>query len=311
MTKLNNAKQILRALGMPPQQTNDNAAYTLLAFAGIGPRTPWSEASAPRLNPHGVLEFLRKTHNKDYAENTRETIRRQAIHQFLEGGLLARNPGAPDLPTNSPRTHYALSDEALRAIRAYGEPRFDEEVAGFLRAVGGGLVKRYAKQRVQRRVPVLLPDGTEIQLSPGGHNRLQAAVVTDFIPQFVEGPNLLYLGDSDDRLLVHDSQSLRALGVPISKHDKLPDIVVHDTVRDWLFLIEAVTSHGPISPTRQHQLEKALKKCRIGLVFVSAFLDFKEFKRHAQSIAWDTEVWLAEAPSHLLHYNGDRFMGPR
>ncbi|MFS2517149.1 MULTISPECIES: BsuBI/PstI family type II restriction endonuclease [Parabacteroides] len=28
-------------------------------------------------------------------------------------------------------------------------------------------------------------------------------------------------------------------------------------------------------------------------------------------IAWETEVWIAENPGHMIHFNGDRFIGPR
>jgi len=136
------AKALLKALGMPTKQQNDNAAYTLLAFAGIGRRTPWAEAGAPRLTPHDVIQFARDKYRKAYAENTRETIRRQAIHQLVQGGVLARNPDDPGLATNSPRTHYALTDEALTVIRAYV-------------GAGGGVVRIRALAREEVRVRVV------------------------------------------------------------------------------------------------------------------------------------------------------------
>ena len=311
MNRIDEAKAILAALGLPQAQRNDNAAYTLLAFADIGPRTPWTKSRAVRLNPHGVLEFIRARHGKNYAENTRETIRRQAIHQFVQAAMLVRNPDEPDLATNSPRTHYALSDELLTVLQAFGTRQFDPSVAAFLAASGGGLARRHAQARQRAHVPVTLPDGRRFELSPGRHNELQRLVVADFLPQFADGAQLLYLGDADNKHLVLERDALRELGIPITKHDKLPDIVALDPAREWLFLIEAVTSHGPVSAKRHEELELALKQARVGRVYVSAFLDFREFKRHAGEIAWETEVWIAEAPTHLLHYNGDRFFGPR
>lgn len=78
-----------------------------------------------------------------------------------------------------------------------------------------------------------------------------------------------------------------------------------------LFLIEAVTSHGPVSPKRLLELEAFLKDCKVGKVYVTAFPDMAEFKKHSGNIAWETEVWLMEVPDHMIHFNGDRFMGPR
>lgn len=308
--KLDEAKEILAALGMPTPQQNPNAIYTFLAFANVGPRASWSSASAPRLKPHDVIAFALEQYDKAYAENTRETIRRQAIHQFLQGSILKRNPDEPGLPTNSPRSHYALTSEVLEAIHAFGTPGFDAATAKFRAAHGGGLAERYAKPRNSANVTVKL-DGSEITLSPGAHNRLQGQIVEQFIPTFAPGARVLYLGDTDHKSKHVDDPRLAAIGVPVTKHDKLPDLVVHDETRGWLFLIEAVTTHGPVSPKRHVELEQVLAASSVGRVYVSAFPSFREFKKYAQDIAWETEVWIADAPDHLLHFNGDRFMGPR
>ena len=154
-------------------------------------------------------------------------------------------------------------------------------------------------------------DGLLAELSPGRHNRLQAQVVTDFGPKFAPGAILLYLGDAANKILHLDRERLAELGVPITEHDKLPDVVLYEEARNWLFLIEAVTSHGPVTPKRVEELEATLKDCTATRVYVSAFPDFREFKRHVDKIAWETEVWLAEIPDHLIHFNGDKFLGPR
>jgi hypothetical protein len=309
-TRIEEAKKILEAMGMPHAQRNDNAAYTLVAFADIGPTTPWSRSAAPRLKPHDVIQFARK-YKKTYAENTRETIRRQAIHQFIQGGVVQRNPDDPSLATNSPRTHYALTPEALVVLRAHGTTEFAAATVKFLTATGGGLAARYGAGRRAAGVEIVLFGGEVLALSPGGHNQLQACIIRDFLPRFAPGARVLYLGDTDHKSLRVDKAALASLGVPMTKHDKLPDIVLYDETKEWLFLIEAVTSHGPVSAKRHIELEEALHACAAGRIYVSAFPGFKEFKREASHIAWETEVWLAEAPDHLLHYNGDRFFGPR
>lgn len=106
------------------------------------------------------------------------------------------------------------------------------------------------------------------------------------------------------------AQVLRTLGFPITEYDKLPDVIIYDEKRNWLFLVEAVTSHGPMSGKRVLELELMLAESRAGLIYVSAFPDMTEFRRHTTKIAWDTEVWIADLPEHMIHYNGDRFLGP-
>ena len=132
-----------------------------------------------------------------------------------------------------------------------------------------------------------------------------------FAPRFAPGAKLLYLGDTANKSLVMDSEELVRLGFPVDKHSKLPDVVLYLPKKRWLYLIEVVTSHGPVSPKRFQELEKIFDQSAIGRVYVSAFPDFKEYIRHARNIAWETEVWLAEAPDHLIHFNGDKFIGPR
>jgi type II restriction enzyme len=309
VSRLEEARRILEALGLPEGQSNDNAAYVLLAFASVGPETPWDRASNDaRLGPHDVIQFVRREHGKIYAENTRETIRRQAIHQFVQAGVLVRNPDDPGLATNSPRTHYALTDEALAAVRAFGTLDFPHLAEQFRRESEGGLDERYAQRRRRMRVDVTLPSGARFKLSPGSHNELQGKVIEDFLPAFAPGTHVLYLGDTDRKALHVESDALARIGVPLEAHDKLPDILVYDEARDRLILCEAVTSHGPVSPKRRIELEEHLSDCRVTRMYVSAFLSFAEFKRHAESIAWATEVWIAEAPTHMLHYNGEEFL---
>jgi hypothetical protein len=150
-----------------------------------------------------------------------------------------------------------------------------------------------------------------LTLSPGEHNQLQAQVIEQFTPQFVPGAVLLYLGDTADKDLYLAVEQLTTLGIPVTAHDKLPDIILHDTAREWLFLIEVVISHGPMTPKRVHKLTDMLRQCTVGKVFVTAFSTFAEFRKHIKSIAWETEVWIAEVNDHLIHFNGDRFLGPR
>lgn len=312
MANVEEARIILKALGLPPAQSNEMSALTLIALCGLGPDDPWSNATRIRCTvTKGIMDFVRNKFGKEYAPNTRETFRRQVLHQFVQGHIADYNPFEPNLPTNSPHAHYAITQAALAAVQTYGTTStWKEGVRKFL-AEQGALSLLYSPEREQRRVPILLPDGQEFRLSPGKHNEVQKAIVEEFAARFAPGAELLYLGDTAKKNLVVNVRVLGELGIPISEHDKLPDVVMYDRTRQWLFLIEAVTSHGPVSPKRIVELEAMFTDCPAGLVYVSAFPNMAEFKKHALNIAWETEVWLADIPDHLIHFNGDKFFGPR
>jgi type II restriction enzyme len=159
-------------------------------------------------------------------------------------------------------------------------------------------------------ISVKLSDNTIVELSPGKHNAVQAAVIHEFAPRFAPGATLLYLGDAEKKMLVIDEATLNAIGLTLDDHGKLPDIVLLDTTRQRL-LIEAVTSHGPMTPKRVRELAVLFEKSALGKIYISAFPDFGEFRRHLKQIAWDTDVWLVDFPDHLIHYNGDQFLVAR
>lgn len=307
MTKIEDAQTILKALGLPVAQHNEMAALTLLVLAQLSEETPWSEARRQSLRIHDILVEIKDRYNRPYAENTRETVRRQVIHQFEQAGIVDRNPDDPRLPTNSPRTHYALSDAALRTVHAYLTPKWEQRVEEFI-AAQGALREIYQKKRQQHKIP-LVYQGKTYELSPGKHNELQVAVVAEFGPRFAPGASLFYLGDTENKKLILDEAGFEQLGIPVPSHDKLPDVVLYDSQRNWLFLIEAVVSHGPVSHKRHLELEQFLQGCSAGRVYVSAFPDFLTFRSYITEIAWETEVWIAEIPDHLIHYNGDRLLG--
>ncbi len=132
MSRVDDAREILVSLGLPKQQTNERSALTLLALAGIGPRTQWKKATQGLLRIWDIMHFMRDKYGKNYAPNTRETIRRQTIHQFEQARIVDRNPDDPARPTNSGKTVYALSEEAVHVVRLYGSRRFDAAVSSFV-----------------------------------------------------------------------------------------------------------------------------------------------------------------------------------
>ena len=288
MSKLTEAQEILKTLGLPPAQYNEMAALTFLAICNIKENDSWANATRHSLGvTKGIMIFVNDNYNKTYAPNTRETFRRQVLHQFVQARVVDYNPDEPNLPVNSPKAHYALTKEVLEVVKAYGTKNWKKEVDNFI-AVVGKLSEVYFKERDLIQIPVQLANGDVIKLSAGKHNEVQAAIVEKFAPRFANGGTLLYLGDTAKKDLFVDEKTLKELGIPIDQHSKLPDVVIYDTTRNWLFLIEAVTSHGPVSPKRIVELEEFLKNCKVGKVYVTAFPDMTEFKKHSNNIAWET-----------------------
>ncbi len=305
------AKEILKALGMPPAQHNEMSGLTLLALCGMTATKPWSEATRKRCTvTKGIMDYVREQYGADYAPNTRETFRRQVLHQFCQRKIADYNPFEPSLPTNSPRAHYAISEAALAMIRLYGSEAWTRVVAEF-HSVQRVELDLYVRSRERHMVSVKLPNGRDVTLSPGKHNVVQKAILETFAPRFCPGAQLLYLGDTAKKDVFTDEAALRRLGISINEHGKLPDVLLYDAERNWLFLVEAVTSHGPMSRSRVLFLQDMLKAGSAKPVYVTAFPDFQEFRKHVKDIAWETEVWLCEAPEHMIHFNGDRFLGPR
>ena len=311
MSKIKEAQVILQELGLPDNQCNEISGFTLLALCNIKKKDKWSSIYKQSHGiSKGIMAFISKYYLKEYAPNTRETFRRQVLHQFVQAGIADYNPDIPDLPVNSPRAHYAISEIALETIKTFRTNKWKQSVKKFKEQVGE-LVKKYSRVRELLRVPVKLANGDILHLSPGKHNEVQSAIIEEFASRFAQGSILLYLGDTENKDLYLERDKLKSLGILITEHSKLPDVVIYDEAKDWLYLIEAVTSHGPMSPKRIIELEEFLKECKSGKIYVSAFPDFYEFKKHTNNIAWDTEVWIMEFPEHMIHFNGDRFFGPR
>ncbi len=314
--KLKQTKDILTALGLPKAQCNDRSAWVFLALANIKPSDSWRSATTPLLPTVDIMAFIRNYYGMDYKPNSRETIRRQTLHQFEQARLVDRNRDDSTRATNSKNNNYSLNQPILDILMAYPDDNWEDKIQEY-KDVVPELIAQYHRTLDMNKIPITLPNGDVVKLSPGKHNQLHADIVHEFCSRFVgSGGKLLYIGDTASsrkeggKLMFLESKYLEFLGVLPMSHDKLPDVVVYDEDRKWLFLIEAVTSHGPVSPKRWIELEEAFKNCTVGLVYITAFPDRTEFRKNAANIAWETEVWIADNPDHMIHFNGDRFLGP-
>lgn len=313
MTTMNNhltaALQVLIALGMPRAQQNERSAVTLLALINLRPGMAWSQASSPLVGITPVMSWARDHYGLEYAPNTRETFRRQTMHQLVDAGIALYNPDRPDRPVNSPAAVYQISPPALALLKTYGTMAWPTNLKAHL-AVGQTLAAQYAAAREHHQIPVTTMDGKALSLTPGEHSQLIKAIIEDFAPRHAPGSALIYAGDTGTKVGHFEREALERLGVVLDSHGKLPDVVMYFPGRNWLLLIESVTSHGPVDGKRHSELAHLFGGSSAGIVYVSAFPNRAVMAKFLPFIAWETEVWVADAPSHMIHLNGVRFLGP-
>jgi len=223
--KIREAVAILNHLGFPRQQQNERSALTLLALLGLKPDTDWEGATDPLMGITPMMDFFHEHYGKKYAPNTRETVRRQTVHQFLQAALIVANPDKPSRPTNSPKAVYQIEPYALKILRSFGKPGWEKHLQKYLRTVKT-LKRLYARERDMKRLPVKLASGREIRLSPGGQNVLVKRIIDDFCSLFTPGGYVIYVGDTQAKWAYFDADALAALGVEIEEHGKMPDVVV-------------------------------------------------------------------------------------
>jgi hypothetical protein len=306
---IKDAREILVSLGFPRAQQNDRSALCLLALLNLTPKKKWAGAENPLMGITPIMDWIRDHYKKLYAPNTRETFRRQSMHQFVDAGIALYNPDRSDRPVNSPGAVYQIEPAAMTLLRSFDTRAWHKKLMAYL-AKRQTLAARYARERQQTLVPVRIAPGQKISLSPGEHSELIRAIIEDFAPRFVPGAELIYLGDTGKKFARFDAVLLAELGVNVDAHGKMPDVALFDRKRKWLLLVESVTSHGPVDGKRHTELANLFAKSTAGLVYVTAFPTRAVMGRYVGEIAWETDVWIASDPSHLIHFNGEKFLGP-
>ena len=303
MDKIERVRTLLKDIGLPQYQQSNICVLTILGLANVKKDTEWKKATNEWLRIHDIIQFVNKYYDVNYKENSRETFRKQAIHHFFFFVMVEDNSKA----TNSPDFRYRLTDEFLKIVRKLDVS--DRPLKAFKKN-HQSLIEIYASKKRMTKMPVKI-NGQDFTFSPGKHNQLQKAIIEEFAPRFAPNAECLYVGDTIRKDLVKQEERLKELGFTITLHDKMPDVVLYRADKDWIYFIEAVTSVGPMDPKRIQEITSMTTEVKAGMIYVTAFLDFKTYKKFSEQLAWETEIWLAEMPDHMIHLNGDKFLGPR
>jgi BsuBI/PstI restriction endonuclease domain/BsuBI/PstI restriction endonuclease HTH domain len=312
---INEALSILESVGIPvekkKERANESMAMAFLAVAGV--TGSWKEAKGQDDNRHlktrTIIEYINAHYEEKISSGSYDDIRRKHLKHLVLADLILNSADNPNASPNDPTRGYALASDFKNLITYYNTKDWEIKLKLFNKN-RLPLTEILRRKRDLPKIPITIPGGQKLEFVMGGHNQLQREIIEEFLPRFGNGCEVLYIGDATNRFLFKQDSKLQELGFFELSKDVLPDIVAYDSEKNWLFLIEAVYSSGPMSEERVFELKKLLAKSRAELIFVTAFTMRSDFKKHILDIAWETEVWTADNPEHLVHFNGNKFLGP-
>ena len=303
---------ILGEVGIPLDGTPRRLEKMAMACLAVGDvKTNFAEAKSADDNHFLTTREIINYENANYGENissgSYDDIRRKDLLMPVQAQIVLNSSAFDSQATNNPTRGYALNPLFASLIRTFGTNEWEKSLNEY-KSKAKPLRDELERRRNMEKIPVKLPSGVELELSAGEHNLLQKRIVEDFLPRFGMGAEVLYIGDTSDKFLYMNKEVLGKIGFFVLEHEELPDVVAYCREKNLLFLIEAVHSAGPMSEIRVMKLKKQLENCTANPVFITSFLDKKEFRKWVTEIAWETEVWIADNPEHMIHFNGYKFL---
>jgi len=311
---INETLFILDALGIPVNGTPrrlECMAMAFLACSNIKSKKDFQKAKSLKdeyhLKSRDVVDFVNKHFKESISRGSYDDIRRKDLKFLTLADIILESN--PEASKNSPTRGFGLNPDYIEVIQSYGTKSWDKNLKS-INSASKSLKEKLERKREISKVKVTLPSGLELKLSKGEHNDLQKAIIQEFLPRYGFESEVLYLGDTSKKYLHLNEEALKELGFFKISDDLLPDILAYSSTKNWLYLIEAYHSTGQISETKLLQFKEMTKSCKAEIIYVTAFLDRDSFRKVASTIAWETEVWIADNPDHLIHFNGDKFLGP-
>lgn len=308
---INEALDILEGVGIPLNNKTERAiekmAVCFLAVAGV--KKDWSKAiENANLKSRDIIKIVNENFEENISSGSYDDIRRKDLKLLVLADIVINSGVHKRSATNDPTRGYALHSDFKNLIITYKTADWENTLKSFNNNKPS-LAEILSRKRNLEQIPVKLPSGKPLELSLGEHNILQKEIIEQFLPRFGSDCSVLYIGDTSNKSLHIETEELKKLNFFELSHEELPDIIAYSEKNNWLYLIEAVHSSGPMSEIRVHQLKKLLKDSNAELIFVTAFLNRTEFRKWVIDVAWETEVWIADNPDHMIHFNGHKFLG--
>lgn len=303
---------VLKEVGIPLDGTPrrlERMAMACLAVGNIKSNLQEAKSAADNcfLKTRDIIEFENKYYGENISSGSYDDIRRKDLLYLVQAGIVLNSSAFDAQATNNPTRGYALNPLFVKLLKSYNTPLWEKELESYKEQVEL-LKEELERKRNLEQIPVKLPSGKSLLLSAGEHNVLQKSIVEDFLSRFGMGAEVLYIGDTSDKYLHMSKETLEEIKFFALEHDELPDVVAYCREKNLLFLIEAVHSAGPMDEIRVMKLKRQLEKCTAIPIFITTFLNKKEFRKWVEKIAWESEVWIADSPEHMIHFNGYKFL---
>lgn len=312
------AIRIINATGLPIDDLTvrrlEKMAMSFLALCSMTTSKKWSQSLSITdgniLGTRDIIHYINQHFKENISPGSYDDIRRKDLVRLVGMGLVVKSADNPNADTNDGTRGYAIEENFSTLIKSYGSPSWNNNMDSF--EIDQEYVDLFQSKRNIRKLKVELEKGVTITLDDGPHNKIQKAIIEKFLPIYGYNAQVLYIGDTSKKQLHKYSELMIKLGLDIKDRGMLPDIIAFSKEKNWIYLIEAVHSSNPLNPERCIEIQRTvLKNCPYGIVFVTAFLTRNDFAKWVSQIAWETEVWLADTPEHMIHFNGDKFLGPQ
>lgn len=312
---INSTLYLLDQIGIPiedklPRQ-RERMAIVFLAICDVKDNIEWRNAKSLDdgygLTTREIIAYLNNHFGEKISSGSYDDVRRKDLQHLCLGEVVISD--SPTVAKNAPGRAWGLNPVYANIIKSFGQENWKKELDTFMEG-RETLQDMLASERPTEKVPVFLPSGQKLEFDPGEHNQLQKVIIEEFLTRYGYGAEIIYVGDASNRFLHYDKEKANLLGISELSRDELPDIIAYSKAKNWLYFIEAVHSSGPITRERKIALTTFVENSTASVVYVTAFLNRETFRKFVTNIAWETAVWIAEYPDHLVHFDGDRFFGP-
>jgi len=148
------------------------------------------------------------------------------------------------------------------------------------------------------------------KMADNSHTQLIQASINHYVPAFLPGYEVLYVDDGDgDRITEEQKEILAKAGLALELGDAMPDVLLWNPEKSFLWVIEAVTSDGEVDSHKVAQMTNFSNRHNIQSIgFTTTYPTWKKFaerqKQTKANLAINSHVWILESGSTQLTVEG-------
>lgn len=296
-------KKILEEIGFPNYANTDITHTSILALLSKDTSVPTLMKGKKCLYDGAritdIISFANAKLGKSYAENTRESIRKTALKNLLDFGLIDKNKDFPQRPVNSGNTNYTINPNFETLIYSFGSDTFNTLKRSFINQTVIDRQKQIEHlSLISIKITPPFKDEAfttkNLEYSPGDHNIISKFIVEDIILTKTANPTIVHIGDTEQKDKYFNQKLVDQLNIPFSKYSKYPDLIFFDNDKKRIIIFEAVASSGPVDTLRYKELQELFINCPYELDMNTVFLTDKKFREFSNRIAPGTTAYVIE-----------------